>query len=97
MTKRPWFQKIVNLLGVKAAPAPRQTAELRQPLARLSKHSDFPSKRMRRGVQQAVERAKRPGRLAWIYESCKQAREIRDGFRKRQLVRREVRAQLRAA
>jgi hypothetical protein len=93
------FSKFFNVVrgdkveSFELSPPDRQHPET----ARRSKRSDFPSKSMRRGVQQARERAQRPFRLAAIANSVQQALDVRAEFRKKQLVKREIRAELRKA
>lgn len=97
MERKPWITKLANLFGVKAAKKYFDAVPLRNPRmpapALRSKHRDFPIRSMRRGVQVSRERRYRQGRLAWIYESCRQAREIAAQLK----IKRQVRAELRKA
>jgi hypothetical protein len=96
--RKPWMQKLADLFGVKpqvkyhSAPPPLRNPRLPAPALR-SAHRDFPLHSMRRGVQVSKERRQRPARLAWIYESCRQAREIAVQLK----IKRQVRAELRKA
>lgn len=51
----------------------------------------FPDIRMRRGVQQAIERKQRSQRLAFIYQSMRQGVQVRNEFRALQLAGRAER------
>lgn len=62
-----------------------------------SRTKEFPSKAMRRGVQAARAAKASMKRLAVIHEAMRQGVIVRNYFRKRQLVKREVRAELRKA
>jgi len=61
------------------------------PVGRRGKHSDFPNKSMRRGVQQAKERKQRKRRLELISESQVAGVTIARIKRVEQLQRREAR------
>lgn len=99
MERKPWIQKLASLFGAKEPVAHQHALSAPENVRAfgLGKYSDFRSFKMRRGVQESMERAQRPARLAWIYESCKQARELRCAFRNAQIIKRQIRAELRAA
>jgi hypothetical protein len=85
--KKIWtgLKKILAAPQENFATIPAETPAARPVAARRGKHSDFPNKSMRRGVQLSLERRQRPARLAWITESQRQGVEVRAAFRKAQL------------
>jgi hypothetical protein len=91
MERKPWTTKLADLFRVKPGPVSfHNIARLPAPALR-SRHTDFPSKSMRRGVQVSKERKQRSGRIAWISESCRQGRVIAAELK----IKRQVRAELR--
>ena len=80
---------------IKSDPPPKLDKEkfLRKFMRRRApkRRNQFADKRMTRGVQMALERAQRPARLAFIYESMRQANEITKKHRAEYVARRSHR------